>query len=388
MEDQGEAMSRKMTFKDSTPRTTDTGVSTTDSHDKQSASRYQFDVNIFELMRLLVSRRRFISGMAVSIMVITAVYLFLLPNQYTSTAVILPSGNTTNLSALENLVGLSGDVKSYDENSSSLYPVILNSNLVVDSVANSPYTFRDGNKRYDMTLADYFGIDNPDRLRRAVRGITAINADQRTGEIYVGVETKYPELSRAVVTNYLDRLEDFNLHKRRSQAGDNEKYLARQLVTAKAELQKAEDNLETFQKANLDWAASGSPEILKELGRLQREVDVKSSTYAMLAREHEMAKLDVQKDIPIVRLLDPPSLPTMKSGPFRRNLILLSGIVAFMLAIIIVIVRHFIRQLTSGPEKEDYDTLREDVVHSFPRTHRFVNRIRTTLVDRTPLLKK
>ncbi len=381
-------MSRKMTFKDLAPKTADTGVSSTDSHDYQSASRYQFDVNIFELARLLVSRRRFILGMTLSIMVIAAVYLFLQPNRYTSTAVILPSGSATNLSALENLVGLSGDVKNYDENSSSMYPVILNSNLVIDSVANSMYTFRDGDERYTITLADYFGIDNPDRLRRAVRSITAISADQRTGEIYVGVETEYPELSRAVVTNYLNRLEDFNLHKRRSQAGDNEKYLARQLVTAKEELQKAEDDLEAFQKINLDWAVSGSPEVLKELGRLQREVDVKSATYAMLAREHEMAKLDVQKDIPIVRLLDPPSLPTMKSGPFRRNLILLSGIVAIMLAVMIVFIRHFIRQLTSGPEKDDYETLRDDVVQSFPRTHRLVNRIRTTLVERTPLLKK
>jgi len=127
---------------------------------------------------------------------------------------------------------------------------------------------------------------------------------------------------------------------------------------------------------------------LKELGRLQREVDVKSATYAMLAREHEMAKLDVQKDIPIVRLLDPPSLPTMKSGPFRRNLILLSGIVALLLAVMIVFVRHFVRQFTSGPEQDEYNTLRDDVVQSFPRTHRLVNRVRTTLIERTPLLKK
>ncbi len=381
-------MSRKMTFKDTTHQSAAAAVSSTDAHDRQSTSRYQFDINIFELGRLLVSRRRFIVGMTVSIMIITAVYLFLQPNLYTSTAVILPSGNTTNLSALENLVGLSGDMGNYDENSSSMYPVILNSNLVVDSIANSLYAFRDGGRTYAMTLSDYFGIDNPDRLRRAVRNVTAIKADQRTGEIYVGVETAYPELSRAVVTGYLNRLEDFNLHKRRSQAGDNEKYLARQLVTARAEMQKAEDNLESFQKANLDWALSGSPEILKELGRLQREVDVKSATYAMLAREHEMAKLDVQKDIPIVRLLDPPSLPTMKSGPFRRNIILFSGVVAFMLAVMMVFVRHFMRQLTSGPEKDQYDSLRDDVVRSFPRTHRIVNRVRTTLVERSLLLKK
>lgn len=381
-------MSRKMIFKDSSGHAAEDSASAANHLSSHSSSRYQFEVNIFELARLLVSRRRFIAGLTLIIMIIAATYLFLQPNLYTSMAVILPSGNTANLSALENLVGLGGNAENYDENSSAMYPVILNSNLIVDSVAHSIYSFRDGETRRVITLADYFGIDNPDRLRRAVRGITSVSADQRTGEIYIGVETENPELSRAVVTNYLNRLEDFNLHKRRSQAGDNEKYLARQLVTARQELQKAEDDLEAFQKANLDWASSGSPEILKELGRLQREVDVKSATYAMLAREHEMAKLDVQKDIPIVRLLDPPSLPTMKSGPFRRNLILLSGIIAFMFAVMVVIILHFVRQLTSGSEKEDYDILRHDVMQSFPRTHRIVSRIRATLVERTPLLRK
>jgi hypothetical protein len=381
-------MSRKMTFKDSGQQNADNTIPSAGVPEHHTASRYQFDVNVFELARLVISRRRFIAGTTLAVMVLCAVYLFLKPNLYTSTAVILPSGNATDLSALEDLVGLTGDAENYDENSSAMYPVIINSNLIVDSVAHSSYSFHAGDMLQVTTLADYFGIDNPDRLRGAVRGITAVSADQRTGEIYVGVQTKYPELSRAVVTNYLNRLEDFNLHKRRSRAGDNEKYLARQLLIARQELQKSEDDLEAFQKANLDWAVSGSPEILKELGRLQREVDVKSATYAMLAREHEMAKLDAQKDIPIVRLLDPPSLPTMKSGPFRRNLILLSGIVAFMLAMMAVIVRHLARQLTSGPDREDYDMFRNEVVHSFPRTHRVINRIRTTVIERTPLRKK
>jgi LPS O-antigen subunit length determinant protein (WzzB/FepE family) len=268
-----------------------------------------------------------------------------------------------------------------------MFPVVLGSDLIVDTVARSMYTFRHDSRSYSMTLADYFGIANPDRLRHAVRGITTITTDQRTGEIYVRVETKYPELSQQVVAAYLSRLEDFNRNKRRSQARENEEYLARQLLAAEGELQEAEDNLETFQKSNLDWAMSGSPEILKELGRLKRTVEVKATTYAMLAREHEMAKLEAQKDIPIVRLLGPPSLPTMKSGPFRRNLIIISGIVAFMMIVFVLIVRHFVLQLTQGPEKDEYDNLRLDITAAFPRTNRIVNRLTTSIRERLPLIK-
>jgi uncharacterized protein involved in exopolysaccharide biosynthesis len=337
---------------------------------------------------MLLARRLLIVVVSLGIMVVTTIYLLSKPNLYTSSAVILPSGESGQVSVLENLVGLGGQMTRYDENSSVMFPVVLRSNMVVDSVARSVYSFRHEGKSYRKSLADYFDITNPDRLRHAVRGITSITADQRTGEIYLGVETRYPELSQKVVAGYLSRLEDFNRTKRRSQARENEEYLGRQLQIAKDELQSAEDNLETFQKSNLDWAVSGSPEILKELGRLQREVEVKSATYAMLAREHEMAKLEVQKDIPIVRLLDPPSMPTIKSGPFRRNLIIMSGIVAFVLTVFAVIIWHFTVQLTHGPERDEYNNLRQDITEAFPRTNRILNRLTTSIRDRLPMMNR
>ncbi len=377
-------MSKRMTFKSLTH---DKDPDRTASSDSLYGSAFQFDINIFELARMLFARRRLIVVSTLAVMVLTAIYLFTKPNLYTSTAVVLPSGNSGNVSVLENLVGIAGQMTSYDANSSAMFPVVLRSDLIVDGVAQYAYAFDQNGKSYRMTLGDYFGITNPDLLRHAVRGITTITADQRTGEIYVRAETKYPELSQKVIGEYLARLEDFNRNKRRSQARENEQYLSRQLETAEKELREAEDNLEAFQKSNLDWAISGSPEILKELGRLRREAEVQSTTYAMLAREHEMAKLEVQKDIPIVRLLGPPSLPTIKSGPFRRNLIIMSGIVAFMLTVFALIVWHFIKQMTGGQEKDEYERLRQDVGGAFPRTNRIVNRLTTSIRERLPLIK-
>jgi uncharacterized protein involved in exopolysaccharide biosynthesis len=378
-------MSRKMTFRNAAPQPD--GKDMQSDNDKRADDAYRFEVNAFELARILLSRRRLIAALTLATMILTALYMFSKPNLYTSTAVILPSGKVDNISALEHLVGIAGQVNGYDENPSAMFPVVLNSNLIVDSVARMTYTFRHKGESHTMTLAEYFGIENPDRLRQAVRSVTAVTADQRTGEIYLRVETKYPELSQRVAANYLARLEDFNRHKRRSHARNNEQYLDRQLTVANKELRDAEDNLEAFQKANLDWAVSGSPEILKELGRLQRDVQVKSTTYAMLAQELERSRLEVHKDIPVVQLLDSPSLPTVKSGPFRRNIILLSGAVAFIIAVCIIMVWHFAAQLVAGPEKNDFEALRHDVTAAFPRANRIVNRLTTTIRGRLPLIK-
>jgi hypothetical protein len=105
----------------------------------------------------------------------------------------------------------------------------------------------------------------------------------------------------------------------------------------------------------------------------------------MLAQQYEMAKLETQKDIPIVRILDAPSLPTMKSGPFRRNMILMWGIVTFILLVMIIIGRHLFQQITSNDQTGDYVALRDEVNTAFPRTRHIVNRMKTTILEKTPV---
>lgn len=381
-------MARKVTLKGGdADRTCVENAETGYAKSDPATAPYQFEVNLFELARVIFQKRRLVIGVCFAVMVLTATYLFLQPNLYKSSATILPSGKSNGMSALKSLIGLGDIFVNPDENSSALYPVVLRSNLVVNAVLRDKYEFTQKSQPMQLTLPEYFGIDNRDRLRAALVSATTIKSDQQTGEIHVGVETRYPALSKAILTNYLAQLEDFNRNKRRSSARDNEKYMARQLVAINEELQDAEDKLENFQKVNLNWAGSDSPEILKELGRLQRDIVAKSTTYSLLTQEHEMAKLEAQKDIPIIRILDSPSLPSVKSGPFRRNIIILSGIIAFMMITFIIIVRHLVVQVATGSGQEDYHALQSDLQSSFPRTKTVLNRIRSSVLKKTPLIK-
>jgi capsule polysaccharide export protein KpsE/RkpR len=57
---------------------------------------------------------------------------------------------------------------------------------------------------------------------------------------------------------------------------------------------------------------------------LFRETKIQETVYELLTAEHEMAKVDEAKEIPTVKVLDPPILPEKKAGP-RRMLIMLLG---------------------------------------------------------------
>jgi uncharacterized protein involved in exopolysaccharide biosynthesis len=242
-----------------------------------------------------------------------------------------------------------------DENSSSLFPVVLGSDLVADAVLGREYQFESDGESRRLSLSEYFGVEDRDQLRAALRGITSVSTDARTGELVVSVETEYPELSQAVLSEYIAQLESYHMFKRKSRAGENQRYLDQQLAEARDLLTEAEDRLEAYRKANANWAATSSPTILTYLGRYQREVELRSASYLLLQEQHELAKFEAQKDMPIVRILDRPSLPSQKSGPYRRNLIVLSALVSLGLAVLFVFIADLVRQSIAGANRGSFE---------------------------------
>jgi len=351
--------------------------------DTYSGEQDDMSINLFDIAGIILRWKKAIAFATLGVMILTAIIVVLIPNKYRSHASILPTGTVDKMAELKSLAGL-GSLQSGNENSPQLFPIILASDIVRDGVLEKTYTFSDDGKSLAMTPADYFGIDNPDKLREALTAITTVDMDKKTGVISAGVETKYPEFSQALLTEYLARLEDFNLNKRRSQARENAEYLQRQIETIQGELATAEDRLEDFQMVNLDWAGSTDPEIIKSLSRLKRDIEVKSQTYLYLVREHQVAMLDARKDVPIVRILDAPSLPTVKSAPARTLTVLLAGFVTGIIMILCATVAGIFQRAGSGPGRHSLDAFRHDLVESFPRTRHILTLVSRARKEETP----
>ena len=331
-------------------------------------------IKIFEVARLFLLKRCVIAGITVSVMLLTAGYMLLKPSLYESKATILPSGTTDRMAELKSLAGLGG-LTATDENSSELFPSIIRSHLVMDAALNRTYVWSAGDRTYSMKPAEYFDTDDPDELRAELAAITNIHRDRKTGVITVRMRTEYPQLSQQMLHTCLTGLEDFNLTKRRSQGKVNAAYLARQLEDKKTKLQEAETRLEQFRRVNRDWAVTSDPEILTELARMQRDVEIRSRTYLFLNQEYEVAKLDAQKDIPIVRILDQPSLPTKKVAPKRALTVAVATVMAFILSLMVVIIGEVFRRMKDGPEQDSYRAFRSDFSHTFPRANRVLARL-------------
>ena len=280
------------------------------------------------ISRLLVKNIRWVAGIVGGMMVLTLIIVLIMPNQYRSEASILPTGKQDNLSALKMLAGFTGAGMDMDENSSALFPEVLISNQVRNAIIAHRYSVDFGDGPRKITLKEYFDLEKPERLREALDEITQVESDDETGIIYISITTENPEFSQQILTQTLAELENYNLNIRRSNAKESELYLERELNDQTEKLAESEKALEDFQKANRDWYGSSDPEILMNLGRLKRDIEINSQTYLLLREQYEMARLTAQKDVPIVRILDRPSLPTLKSSPRRTIIIILCGMVA------------------------------------------------------------
>ena len=114
-----------------------------------------------------------------STLILTLIICLLLKNQYTSTAAILPTGNSSITSELKDLaagslgdLGLGGAAQGAD-NSSALYPNILSSRMLSEKILDRNYSFYNKSKPYSLTLNDYIDAANRDKTLKKLKEFTA-----------------------------------------------------------------------------------------------------------------------------------------------------------------------------------------------------------------------
>lgn len=300
-------------------------------------------------------------------LIVALVYCFISPNRYSTVATILPTNNSDQKLSLGALAGgaLSdlglGSMMTATETSPALYTHILKSRLVSDKILDKKYNFSYKNKDKSLKLKQYFEIENHDYVLKELSGITNFDLDRNTGIISLTVTTKYPELSKVIVDSYIDELNNYVMHTKQSKAQDNEKFIAKRLTEVEKELYEVQNNLLLFRTKNMNFLVAADPTLMKELDNLERNVLIQETILLTLTKKHELAKIEVAKDIPIIQVLDQGSIPLIKSAP-SRSIIMFSTLfgsvffsILLCLSLDLMRKKHFSKNLENiivSPEVE------------------------------------
>lgn len=257
-------------------------------------------------------------------------YLLIAPKTYRAEAHLLPPGDAQApsqiLSQISALTGIQGLQRG--NSLAPLYPDIARSRPVLERVLAAEHQGR----TFRSWLAGTDELSPREerlllrRLNRQVRGyITPI-----TGLITLEATGADPDLVAPLLAEVLRQMDDFFQHRLVSEARARRTAIEARLAEVASSLSGAEEALEAFLSANRGPVLS--PGLQTQAARLRREVEINSSLYIELKRQHEVARVEEVGTVPTLRVLSSPQPPLSHSSPRRALVLFLAGVLGLLLA--------------------------------------------------------
>lgn len=323
------------------------------------------------------NQRRIVFGALIGVLA-GSLYAFSKQNVYTAQVTVMPevqskgAGSLGSLGSLAGLAGISLDnLGGQDAIRPDLYPNVLQSvPFALDLLKQPVYspklqvnvTLYEFTKRISATglfggMGGLFSSKNSDiskdeqsdpknfskaiqvtkeqdELIKGIQESVSTVYDKKTGIITIMAIEPDPVVAAIVARLSLEYLTNYITTYRTEKARKQVAFLVQQVGEAKETYRSSEYALSSYRDRNrnlfLETAKIGEQ-------RLQADYLLAQSVYNELSKQLEQAKIKVQEETPVFKILEPPAVPLRKSGP-KRTLIILGFAVAgafFSMAILL-----------------------------------------------------
>jgi LPS O-antigen subunit length determinant protein (WzzB/FepE family) len=345
----------------------------------------ELTIDFGALWEVIKKSKWFIALTVLLFAIITAFVVFNQPNEYTSTASVMPELESTDAGGLSKFAGLASlagvdlsSMSSSDAVRPDLYPSVINNTSFflylleqdVKTLESTNENFLDfyirtyeleedtvANKKGMISnLKEFFGISDeinitsdsssdfiylPEYKAEIVEDLKekiVANMDDKTGIIGVSVELPDPVTAAYVAKISMDYLTTFVTSYRTEKARQDLGFLAEQLGTAKGKYYNTQSKKaqysDQFQSATIRLQAA---DIQRE--RIEADYRVSSSFYTELMKQYESAKMDLQKQTPVFKTLEQPVIPYEKSGPSRSVMLIFSLFLGCLTSVVLLLFR-------------------------------------------------
>lgn len=315
----------------------------------------EIDLSYKSLCESLVKGMVYIIVTPILFGVISIVLVFIiLKPQYTSEAKLLIKGDSNNSSSLVGIASQFGIAFPSDigfENyylSTETIPELIHSQNLLESVMFSEYKNELHNE--SVTLFEYFysgsKFSEHDKNKLIVLGLKRISKEMlrihemgNTSIFKLEVTSPEPYLSTQIALNVISELQELQIDFNVSELGRQYSYINSRLLDVQSELQKAESKLKHFREENLQ--ISLSPTLQLQRDRLQREIDIQTGVYISLKQQIEKIKINSNKNISTLKIIDEPSIPVFHSKPKRKLIVGLSILTGLLLSSMFAVIKNY-----------------------------------------------
>jgi uncharacterized protein involved in exopolysaccharide biosynthesis len=328
-------------------------MSVSEAKKKESVDEDEIGIRLSDIIKLLRHGRKTILWGAMIGLIIGAIYAFSKPNVYTAQISVMPeiqSKGTSGLSSLGSLVGLAGlgldNMTSSDAVRPDLYPNILQSIPFALDLLKQPVYSQKLQKR--LPLRDFMAHLNTSKFSvfslfsgeedpkgesnstpisqaiqltqkqasmvKAVQSSVSAIYDRKTGILTLSAVEPDPVVAAAVVSLSLEYLTNYVTTYRTEKASKQVSFLTQRVNEVKGRYQAAEYKLSSYKDRNQNLYLN-TAKIDEQ--RLQADYLLEQSVYNELSKQLEQAKIKVQEETPVFKILEPATVPLRKSGPGR-----------------------------------------------------------------------
>lgn len=331
------------------------------------------DITLF----LKKNRRRILFGALIGLFV-GALYAFSKPNMYTAQVTVLPEIQSRGASGLGNLGSLAGlaginidNISGQDAIRPDLYPTVLQSVPFALDVLKQPIysqkfqekmtlqtfierlsstssfnkLFSDGgeNKNTDNTRlhSENFSqaiqvTKEQERLIKWIQETVSAIYDKKTGIIIITAVEPDPFVAATIAQFSLDYLTKYITTYRTEKSLKQVDFLKQQVKEAENKYQSSEYALSNYRDRNRSLFLN-TAKIDEQ--RLQADYLLTQTVYSELSKQLEQAKIKVQEETPVFKILEPATVPLRKSGPKRTLTIIGFATAGVLFSLVFAITR-------------------------------------------------
>ncbi len=318
---------------------------TADSADETEAIR--------SFLKGLWEGRNVIAACTFAVVVLAVAWTYLQPSIYTARTTLLPQAEESKSSLLSQVASFTGFSLDSEGGLEQLYQRIVHSDRLLDGLIDGEWMSPDGDR---ADLFEVFGVDRDGvseaesraELRSVLRETAIVfSRENRTG--FMALKASVPErpwLAADLANETVSLLDRFNKIHRSSKATEQRTFIEERLAVNRESLDQASRNLTEFLDANRNYESS--PSLTRIYMDLQREVEAETAVWVELRRQYELARIDENKQLGTISVLDEAGIPTRRSSPVRAEAALAGMILGFLLGIIVAMIGRNRRMRAAG----------------------------------------
>jgi LPS O-antigen subunit length determinant protein (WzzB/FepE family) len=182
----------------------------------------------------------------------------------------------------------------------------------------------------------------------AVGGMISASVDEETGLMTISVTAGGPQLASSLTESFLNHFTERVRTIRTEKVRERLAFVEERFQEAERELDTAEDELAQFLERNQN-PTTATLQFRRD--RLRRQVSFKEQLYSELQSQLTQTRLDLQRQQPVVTVVEEPVPPMQRSAPKRTQIVLVFLFVGGVLGVGGAFGKTFLKQTEENPEQ-------------------------------------